>query len=131
MLIAWTTVATPDDAARLARGAIGAGLAACVQVDGPIRSHYRWKGRIESASEYRLLFKYLPGQAAALEEWVRARHPYETAEWVAVRAERVSEKYLSWARGVCKPAPFPKPQPSKRSPSCPSTRASRAPKASR
>jgi len=131
MFLAWTTVATADDAARLARGAVQAELAACVQVDGPVTSHYRWKGRVESAAEYRLAFKFLPTHAAALEEWVRARHPYKTPEWMAVRAGRVSEMYLSWARSVCKSAPFPKPQPSKRSPSCPSTRVSRPPKASR
>ncbi|HTT55864.1 MAG TPA: divalent cation tolerance protein CutA, partial [Opitutaceae bacterium] len=42
MLIAWTTVATAADAARLAHGAVEAGLAACVQVDGPVTSTYRW-----------------------------------------------------------------------------------------
>jgi periplasmic divalent cation tolerance protein len=111
MLLAWTTVATPDDATRLARGAVDARLAACVQVEGPIMSHYRWEGRIESAPEYRLMFKFLPEQAAGLEAWIRARHPYATPEWVVVRAEHVSEKYLSWARGTSTPAPFPPPQP--------------------
>ncbi len=109
MLLAWTTVATPEDATRLAGGAVESGLAACVQVDGPVTSHYRWQGKLESAPEYRLLFKLLPERAAALEEWVRTRHPYETPEWVVVRAEQVSEKYLSWARGACTSAPFPKP----------------------
>ena len=109
MLIAWTTVATPEDAARLARGAVEAGLAACVQVEGPVASHYRWEGRLETAQEYRLLFKFLPEQAGALETWIQARHPYGTPEWIVVRAEHVSGKYLSWARGTSTPAPFPQP----------------------
>jgi len=111
MLIAWTTVATSEDAARLAHGAVEAGLAACVQVDGPVISHYRWEGRDEAAAEYRLMFKLLPEHAAALEAWVRARHPYATPEWIVVRAEHVSEKYLSWARSTSTPPPFPPPQP--------------------
>jgi len=111
LLLAWTTVATPEDASRLAGGAVEAGLAACAQVEGPVTSHYRWEGRPESAHEYRLLFKCLPEQAAALEAWVLARHPYDTPEWVVVRAGHVSGKYLSWARGASTPAPFPKPQP--------------------
>ncbi|HUL53021.1 MAG TPA: divalent-cation tolerance protein CutA [Opitutaceae bacterium] len=111
MLLAWTTVANPDDAARLARGAVEAGLAACVQVDGPVISHYRWEGRVETASEHRLMFKFLPEQAAALEAWIRARHPYDTPEWIVARAEHVSEKYLSWARATSTPGPFPPPQP--------------------
>ena len=112
MLIAWTTVATLADASRLARGAVEARLAACVQVDGPVTSHYRWEGRIESAQEYRLMFKFLPEQAAALEAWIwrpaSLRHA-RSGSWS--RAEHVSEKYLSWARGTSTPAPSQKQQP--------------------
>ena len=110
MLVAWTTVATPEDAARLARGAIDSHLAACVQVEGPVTSHYRWEGRREETPEYRLMFKFLPEQAAGLEAWILAGHPYATPEWVVVRAERVSEKYLSWARATSTPGPFPELQ---------------------
>ena len=109
MLIAWTTVATAEDATRLAHGAVEARLAACVQIDGPVTAHYRWEGRIESAQEYRLQFKLPPERAAALESWVRSRHPYATPEWVVVRAEQVSEKYLSWVRSACTSGPFPEP----------------------
>jgi periplasmic divalent cation tolerance protein len=109
MLLAWTTVTTAEDASRLARGAVEAGLAACVQVDGPVVSHYRWDGRLETAREFRLLFKFLPEQASGLETWILAQHPYDTPEWIVIRAERVSEKYLSWARRTSTPAPFPQP----------------------
>ncbi len=111
LLIAWTTVANAEDATRLARGAVDAGLAACVQVEGPVTSHYRWEGRREQAAEFRLLFKLLPEKADPLQAWVLARHPYDTPEWVVVRAEQVSGKYLSWARATSTPAPFPDPQP--------------------
>lgn len=111
MYLAWTTVATAEDATRLARGAIEASLAACVQVEGPIMSHYPWAGRLESTQEYRLVFKFLPEEAQDLETWIHAQHPYETPEWVVVRAEHVSEKYLSWAKGTSRPAPFHNSQP--------------------
>ncbi len=38
MIIAWTTLATRADAEKLAAEVVGLGLAACVQVEGPIRS---------------------------------------------------------------------------------------------
>lgn len=98
MLIVWTSVAHREDADRLATGAVAAGLAACAQVEGPVISHYRWQGRIQHAEEYRLMFKCLPEHLPALERQVLAAHPYDTPEWVAVRAEQVGEKYLSWAR---------------------------------
>lgn len=98
MFIAWTTVATRGDADRLAADVVNRGLAACVQIDGPVVSHYRWQGKAERAEEFRLAFKTLPEQRTALERHVLAVHPYDTPEWIVVRAEQVSEKYLSWAR---------------------------------
>lgn len=97
MLLAWTTVATRADADRLAADTVSRNLAVCVQIDGPIVSHYRWQGRAESAEEFRLLFKVLEPHAALLERTILAAHPYDTPEWIVVRAERVGEKYLSWA----------------------------------
>jgi periplasmic divalent cation tolerance protein len=98
MIIAWTTVAHREEADRLAAGAVASGLAACVQIEGPVHSHYRWQGKVEHAEEYRLMFKCLPEQLAALERQVTSSHSYDTPEWIAVRAEHVAEKYLSWAR---------------------------------
>ncbi|HEY9247564.1 MAG TPA: divalent-cation tolerance protein CutA [Rariglobus sp.] len=99
MLIAWTTVPTKVIADKLAASAVHARLAACVQVEGPIVSHYIWEGAEEKSEEYRLTFKVLPSHLATLETWIHARHPYQTPEWVVVKAEHVAEKYLSWARG--------------------------------
>ena len=106
LYLAWTTVGTREDAERLARGAVDARLAACVQIEGPVESWYRWEGRTESAREFRLAFKCLPEQLAGLRDWVHAGHPYEVPEWIVVQAEAVSEKYLSWARENSTPAPF-------------------------
>lgn len=106
MLIAWTTVETREQAEHLARGLVEARLAACVQIEGPIRSHYRWDGRATDAEEFRLMIKYLPLRQLELETWVRARHPYENPEWVVVRAEHVAEKYLSWAQANSTPLPL-------------------------
>jgi periplasmic divalent cation tolerance protein len=47
--------------------------------------------------EFRLTFKLMPAQLAPLHQHVLATHPYDTPEWIVVRAESVGEKYLSWA----------------------------------
>jgi periplasmic divalent cation tolerance protein len=98
VLIAWTTVSLRPDAERLAAAAIAQNRAVCVQIEGPITSHYRWQGREERSDEFRLHFKCLESQLAGLEELVLGQHPYDIPEWVVIRAERVAEKYLSWAR---------------------------------
>ncbi len=97
MFLAWTTVTHHGDAERLASSVIAHNLAACVQIEGPIVSHYRWQGQAERSEEFRLLFKLLPAQADNLEKYVMANHPYETPEWILVPVQRVGEKYLSWA----------------------------------
>jgi periplasmic divalent cation tolerance protein len=106
LLIGWTTVASRDDATRLAQGLVNARLGACVQVDGPITSHYVWENRTETAEEFRLTIKFIPARAADVETWLLAHHPYKTPEWIVVRAEHVAEKYLSWARANCTDAPL-------------------------
>ena len=106
MLLAWTTVAQRADADRLAADVVARGLAVCVQIDGPITSHYRWQGKIQTGEEFRLCFKLLPEHAAALEKHVLATHPYDTPEWLIVPAQRVSEKYLSWAKANSSSAPL-------------------------
>lgn len=106
MLIAWTTVATRAEADALAAGILAANLAACVHVDGPITSHYRWQGKLERNEEFRLCLKFLPAQLLALEAHVLRHHPYTTPEWIVVRAEHVGEKYLSWAQANSSPLPL-------------------------
>jgi periplasmic divalent cation tolerance protein len=107
MIVAWTTVAKPEDADRLAEGAVATGLAACAQVEGPVISHFVWQGKQERATEYRICFKCLSANSSALGEWVQRHHPYQTPEWFAVAAEHVGEKYLSWAEANSKSRPFP------------------------
>ena len=105
-MLGWTSVEKKDDAERLARGLIEQSLAACVQIDGPIRSLYRWEGKLQSVDEYRLLVKFIPARGRAVETWLMAHHPYDTPEWLVIRAEHVAEKYLSWARANSTSAPL-------------------------
>jgi periplasmic divalent cation tolerance protein len=98
MLLAWTTLDNQEIAEQLAFEAVAEKLAVCAQVGtSPIVSVYWWDGQPQSSREFRLMFKCLPEQVAALERWVLSNHPYDTPEWIVVRAERVGEKYLSWA----------------------------------
>ncbi len=97
MFIAWTTLASRPDAEKMAAGTVAAGLAVCAQVEGPVASHYAWEGKFERTEEFRVMFKCLPDRLRALEVHVLKHHPYEVPEWLAVRADRVAEKYLSWA----------------------------------
>jgi periplasmic divalent cation tolerance protein len=98
MFIAWTTLPSRAEAERLAAAVIAQNLAACVQIDASIVSHYRWEGKTVAAEEFRVAFKCLAEDLPKLEVFVLSHHPYETPEWLAVAADRVGEKYLSWAK---------------------------------
>jgi periplasmic divalent cation tolerance protein len=98
ILIVTTTVGSRADGEGLAKAIIERRLAACVQVEGPIQSHYRWQGKVCEEAEFRLVIKTLPGCAAALQALLAEQHPYEVPQFVAWPAG-ASEAYTAWARG--------------------------------
>lgn len=98
LLIAWTTLASEGAAKLLARQLVETDLAVCAQVDGPIRSFYRWEGEICNDSEWRIMVKFLSAKSDAIESYLHAEHPYDTPEWVVVQPEHVALKYLDWAQ---------------------------------
>ena len=88
----------PDDASAqaLARSLVSERLAACVNILAPCRSTYRWQGAIENAEETPVLIKTTESRYAALEAAIRARHPYELPEIIAVPVAHGLPEYLSW-----------------------------------
>jgi len=100
-MIGWTTAPSKEKASQLAEGLIESKLAACVQIAGPITSVYTWKGETESTQEYRLTLKFLPVKAEAIKNWVKANHPYEIPQWLAVTACETLPEYYQWARDCC------------------------------
>jgi len=87
------------DAARaraLAARLVEQRLAACVNILPPCRSIYRWQGKVEEAEEVPLLIKTRAACYPALEAAIRAGHPYELPEIVAVRIENGLPEYLNW-----------------------------------
>ena len=88
----------PDEASAqtLAATLVTERLAACVNILAPCRSVYRWQGEVESAQEVPLLIKTTTARYAALETAIRARHPYELPEIIAVPIAHGLPEYLSW-----------------------------------
>jgi periplasmic divalent cation tolerance protein len=95
----------PDAAAaeRLAARVIEERVAACVNVLAPVRSMYRWKGVVETATEVPVLIKTTRERYPALEALIRTEHPYELPEIVAVPVERGLEAYLTWVGQETRP----------------------------
>lgn len=90
----------PDRAAaeRLAETLIGQRLAACVNILAPCHSVYRWKGAVQHDEEHPMLIKTTEARYAELERVIRAGHPYELPEIIAVPVERGFPAYLDWVK---------------------------------
>ena len=80
----------------IAQALVGERLAACVSRLPGLRSTYRWQGAVESADEVQLLIKTSADRLDALIARLRALHPYELPEAVAVEACGGLPQYLHW-----------------------------------
>jgi periplasmic divalent cation tolerance protein len=99
-----TNLPDRDSAGRIAHAVIEKRLAACVNILSPCRSVYRWQGRIEDAEEFPMLIKTTRERYAALEAEIRAGHPYELPEIIAVPLAAGLLAYLEWVGSETKPA---------------------------
>ncbi|WP_338696253.1 divalent-cation tolerance protein CutA [Streptomyces sp. Q6] len=104
VLAVLTTTDSREKADALARDAVAARLAACVQIGGPVTSVYRWEGDVESAQEWQVLLKTTEARYAELEGWLTERHDYETPEIVALPVVRGGAGYLAWVHDETSPA---------------------------
>ncbi|MBI4754717.1 MAG: divalent-cation tolerance protein CutA [Betaproteobacteria bacterium] len=95
-LLVITNLPDEESARRLATTLVEARLAACVNILAPCRSVYRWQGAVENATEVPLLIKTTRSRYAELQAAVRAGHPYELPEIVAVPVVAGLPDYLSW-----------------------------------
>lgn len=98
-----TTTSTKADATRLARTLVEERLAGCVQVAGPITSIYRWDGAIEEAEEWLCIAKSRADLFERLEQTLRAIHPYDVPEVLAMPVLAGSQGYLDWLAGELAP----------------------------
>ncbi len=91
-----TTTETKEEAERIARALVEGRLAACVQVDGPVSSVYRWKGSVEQAEEWRCTAKTRRSLFAEVARAIRREHTYEVPEIVASELVEGSPAYVKW-----------------------------------
>lgn len=104
-LVALCTCPNRETAETLARAAVEAGLAACVNVLPGVVSMYRWEGEVQRDEELLLVAKTTPDAVAALERCWSGLHPYELPEFVGVPVVSGSDGYLAWIeQSVSSPA---------------------------
>src|SRR5260370_42486490 len=101
-LLVLTNVSQRAAAERLADLLVEKKLAACVNILAPCRSVYHWEGAVQHDEEHPMLIKTTTERYAALEQALRAGHPYELPEIIAVPIERGLPAYLDWVAAETK-----------------------------
>ena len=96
MIVILCAVPEDFDAEPLARALLAESLAACVQVGSPLTSIYRWKGAVETSRERLILIKTRAELFAPVETAIRALHPYEVPEIIALPVSEGNAPYLAW-----------------------------------
>jgi len=95
-LIVLSTCPDLATADRIATALVSERLAACVNQIPGIQSTYVWQGQLQRDNEILLLIKTTIEQLATLEARVKALHPYELPELIAVPVCAGSQPYLNW-----------------------------------
>jgi periplasmic divalent cation tolerance protein len=95
-LLIWTNLPDRPSAETLARSLVQQGLAACVNILPAVHSVYRWQGAIKEATEVSLLIKTSTARYAELERAIKAAHPYELPEIIAIPIQHGLPAYLDW-----------------------------------
>lgn len=84
------------EAERIGRQMVAESLAACVNVLGPIRSIYRWQGKLEEADEVAAIFKTTEARSDALVARIAALHSYDVPCVTVWPIDRLPAPYAEW-----------------------------------
>lgn len=95
-IVVLVTCGSEEEAAKIANSLVEERLAACVNIISPVRSIYRWEGKIWDEREWMLVIKTLKKRFEDLEKKVKSIHSYSVPEIVALPIAEGSASYIKW-----------------------------------
>ncbi len=91
-----STAGSEEEARKIARHLVERRLAACVNVVPQVQSIYRWKDKVEEASEWLLLIKTTAQAFDQVRHAIADMHSYDLPECICLAIEDGSPNYLQW-----------------------------------
>jgi len=88
--------ADAEEAERIGRAMVEERLAACVNILGPVRSIYRWKGAVETADEVAAIFKTSDERAGDLIARIAELHSYDVPCVAVWPIDKILGAYAAW-----------------------------------
>ncbi len=98
LIVVSTTAENRQQLDEIARALLAENLAACVQIGGPITSHYRWQGELQQSDEWTCLVKTTASLYSRVETVIQELHDYDVPQIVAVPILHGYQPYLEWVR---------------------------------
>lgn len=98
LIVVLVTCPSQRSAKQLATMLVNKRLAACVNLMPRVQSIFWWKGKLDRASESLLIIKTSARRFPVLMRAVRAHHPYEVPEIIALPIVKGFHPYLAWIR---------------------------------
>ena len=95
-LVVLITVASREEAERIARRLVEDRLAACVNIVPQVRSFFIWQGKFSQEDEVLLMVKSRRARFQELATAVRQLHSYSVPEIIALPVLVGSSDYLRW-----------------------------------
>ncbi len=95
----YAVFASSDEAERIGRQMVEERLAACVNILGPCRSIYRWRGAVETAEETPAIFKTTREVADTLIARIASLHSYDIPCVTAWPIDKLLVDYAEWVEG--------------------------------
>ena len=99
-VVVLVTCGSGEEAAHIARELVGERLAACVNLGSPIRSIYRWQGKIADDEEVLLVIKTTRALFDAVRRTVEKLHSYQVPEVICLPIIDGAPNYLNWLNGA-------------------------------
>ena len=97
-IIVLVTCGSEEEALKIANALVESRLAACANLVAPIRSIYRWEGKIWDEKEWLLIIKTQKYRFGDLEKKVKSLHSYSVPEIVSLPITEGSSAYLNWIK---------------------------------
>ncbi len=91
-----TTIDDEKKAENMAELLLSRKVCACVQISGPIKSIYWWKGKIEKSEEYYISIKTTKDKFNIVMDIIKENHSYEVPEIISLDIDDGYRPYLDW-----------------------------------
>ena len=99
--VIFSTIDKKEIAKEIGKELVESKLVACVNIVSNVESIYRWKGETVFDNEYLLIIKVSDNCLKKAIERIKALHPYEVPEIIAVKIDEGNSEYLNWIVKGC------------------------------